>query len=163
MRLAFVPLVLRLQPVGYKEDRLQCDTTWQANQTMSDEGPLLVYYNYHSVPISQEKIESLIKHVVIKLSAEFDKFYFCCDVRATPKDITDYAEHFQHGEIAHMSLSAEGSIEEPLCQRMLWHASTMSGAPGLIALVSGTFNELRHSWGLTLAQVEKNLHPASGH
>ncbi|WKY08805.1 hypothetical protein Q1695_001747 [Nippostrongylus brasiliensis] len=107
---------------------------------MSDEGPLLVYYNYHSVPISQEKIESLIKHVVVKLSAEFDKFYFCCDVRATPKDITDYAEHFQHGEIAHMSLSADGSIEEALCQRMLWHASTISGAPGLVALVSDAGN-----------------------
>ncbi|CAJ0592069.1 unnamed protein product [Cylicocyclus nassatus] len=110
------------------------------DKVMGDEGPLLVYYNYHSVPISQEKIESLIKHVVIKLSAEFDKFYFCCDVRATPKDITDYAEHFQHGEIAHMSLSTEGSIEEALCQRMLWHASTINGGPGLIALVSDAGN-----------------------
>ncbi|XGW04250.1 hypothetical protein V3C99_015422 [Haemonchus contortus] len=39
-----------------------------------------------------------------------------------------------------MSLSTEGSIEEALCQRMVWHASTISGAPGLIALVSDAGN-----------------------
>ncbi|VDL72817.1 unnamed protein product [Nippostrongylus brasiliensis] len=39
-----------------------------------------------------------------------------------------------------MSLSADGSIEEALCQRMLWHASTISGAPGLVALVSDAGN-----------------------
>ncbi|VDM52979.1 unnamed protein product [Angiostrongylus costaricensis] len=118
---------------------------------MSNEGPVLVYYNYHSVPIPQGRIESLIKHIVVKLKAEFDKIYFCCDVRVTPKEITDYAERFQNGEIAHMSLSAKSSIEDALCQRMVRHTSSINGPPGLIALVSDAGN-----YGPTLTALARS-------
>uniref|UniRef100_A0A0K0DEP1 NYN domain-containing protein n=1 Tax=Angiostrongylus cantonensis TaxID=6313 RepID=A0A0K0DEP1_ANGCA len=89
--------------------------------------------------------------IVVKLKAEFDKIYFCCDVRVTPKEVTDYAERFQNGEIAHMSLSAKSSIEDALCQRMVWHASTINGPPGLIALVSDAGN-----YGPTLTALARS-------